>query len=119
MSQVDLVALSISNGHLVEAQDYPEQHLRDLRAQAALIVGKSDKESHVFSDVETQSAICTYLGALADNLRPLFLRHDKHRRTPGPGGERWRLSLQSIWGIVKSYAAVVVVKATPHHSRHL
>ena|SRR5947207_2610667 len=99
MSQVDLVALSISNVHLVEAQDYPEQHLRDVRAQAALIVGKGDKENNVFFDVETQSAICTYLGALADNLRPLFLRYDKQRTTPRPGGERWHLSLHQSGGL--------------------
>ena len=33
------------------------------------------------------------------------MRHDNHRgRTAGHGGERWRLSPQSVWAIVKRYA---------------
>jgi site-specific recombinase XerD len=50
---------------------------------------------------------------------PLFLRHDNRRGRPGPGGEHWRLSMQSIWCLVRSYAADLGIKASPYHFRHL
>jgi integrase len=49
----------------------------------------------------------------------MFLRHDNHRgKSAGHGGERWRLSAQSVWAIVKRYAKIVGVPATTHHFRH-
>jgi site-specific recombinase XerD len=85
----------------------------------AIITGKGDKERVVFFDEQTQVAIQAYLLARADTFAPLFLRHDNHRgRAAGHGGEQWRLSPQSVWGIVKRYARVLGVPATTHHFRH-
>ena len=88
-------------------------------ADRALITGKGSKERVVFFDEPTLEAIRAYLAARADTHAPLFLRHDNHRgRSAGHGGQRWRLSPQSVWGIVKRYAQAVGVPATPHHFRH-
>jgi site-specific recombinase XerD len=88
-------------------------------ADRALITGKGEKERVVFFDEPTQTAVREYLSARDDSLAPVFLRHDNHRgRSAGHGGERWRLSPQSVWGIVKRYARAVGVPATTHHFRH-
>lgn len=88
-------------------------------ADRALITGKGDKERVVFFDEQTQSALRAYLSARADTLAPLFLRHDNHRgQAAGHGGEGWRLSPQSVWGVVKRYAREVGVPASTHHFRH-
>jgi site-specific recombinase XerD len=88
-------------------------------ADRALITGKGDKERVVFFDEPTQQAVREYLAARADGYAPLFLRHDNRRgRSAGHGGERWRLSAQSIWSIVKRYARLAGVPATTHHFRH-
>lgn len=93
--------------------------VQDGWADRALITGKGEKERVVFFDELTQTAIRDYLTAREDTYAPAFLRHDNHRgRTAGHGGERWRLSPQSVWGIVKRYAGAVGVPATTHHFRH-
>jgi site-specific recombinase XerD len=93
--------------------------VQDGWADRALITGKGEKERVVFFDELTQSAIRAYLSARDDSLAPVFLRHDNHRgRSAGHGGERWRLSPQSVWAIVKRYARAVGVPATTHHFRH-
>lgn len=93
--------------------------VQDGHADRALITGKGDKERIVFFDAQTQAALRAYLQARNDTLAPVFLRHDNHRpRSAGHGGEQWRLSPQSIWGIVKRYARTVGVPATTHHFRH-
>jgi site-specific recombinase XerD len=84
----------------------------------ALITGKGDKERIVFLGDEALAAVRQYVEARADPYLPLFLRHDKGRGRPGPGGSRYRLSPHSIWGIVKTYAQQVGVAATPHAFRH-
>ena len=93
--------------------------VQDGWADRALITGKGEKERVVFFDERTQQAIREYLEARNDTLAPVFLRHDNHRgRSAGHGGERWRLSPQSVWAIVKHYARAVGVPATTHHFRH-
>ncbi len=93
--------------------------VQDGTSDRALITGKGDKERMVFFDELTQSAIREYLSARDDALVPVFLRHDNHRgHAAGHGGERWRLSPQSVWAIVKRYAREVGVPATTHHFRH-
>jgi site-specific recombinase XerD len=93
--------------------------VQDGWSDRALITGKGDKERVVFFDERTQTAIREYLEARGDALPPLFLRHDNHRgRVAGHGGERWRLSPQSVWEVVKRYARAVGVPATTHHFRH-
>jgi site-specific recombinase XerD len=93
--------------------------VQDGWADRALITGKGDKERVVFFDERTQSALREYLAARDDALAPMFLRHDNHRgRSAGHAGERWRLSPQSVWAIVKRYARAAGVPATTHHFRH-
>ena len=93
--------------------------VQDGSSDRALITGKGEKERVVFFDAQTQAAMRAYLEARADTLAPLFLRHDNRRgRSAGHGGERWRLSPQSVWAIVKRYARAVGVPATTHHFRH-
>jgi site-specific recombinase XerD len=93
--------------------------VQDGWSDRALITGKGEKERVVFFDDLTQAALREYLAARDDALVPMFLRHDNHRgRSAGHGGERWRLSPQSVWGIVKRYARAVGVPATTHHFRH-
>jgi site-specific recombinase XerD len=93
--------------------------LQDGRAREALITGKGEKERVVFFDEPSLAAIRAYLLARCDTHRPLFIRHDDGRGKPGPRGERWRLSPQSIWNVVTAYADRVGLAATPHHLRHL
>jgi site-specific recombinase XerD len=93
--------------------------VEDGGSDRALITGKGDKERVVFFDAPTQAAIRAYLGARNDTLAPVFLRHDNRRgKTAGHGGERWRLSPQSVWATVKHYAKILGVPATTHHFRH-
>jgi site-specific recombinase XerD len=84
----------------------------------ALITGKGDKERVVFVGDEALAAVRQYVEERADPYLPLFLRHDRGRGLPGPGGNRYRLSPHSIWEIVKTYARQVGVAATPHAFRH-
>jgi len=84
----------------------------------ALITGKGDKERVVFLSDEALAAVREYLSARDDACAPLFLRHDRARGRPGPRGERYRLSPQSIWQIVGRYARLAGVRATPHAFRH-
>jgi site-specific recombinase XerD len=93
--------------------------IQDGFSDRALITGKGEKERVVFFDEPTLAAIRAYLEGRADTLAPVFLRHDNRRgRSAGHGGERWRLSPQSVWAIVKHYAKIVGVPATTHHFRH-
>ena len=84
----------------------------------ALITGKGDRERVAFLDDAALHAVRAYLGAREDRFAPLFLRHDRARGQPGPAGVRYRLSPQSIWVIVKRYARLAGVQATPHAFRH-
>ncbi|HEY3187425.1 MAG TPA: tyrosine-type recombinase/integrase [Solirubrobacteraceae bacterium] len=93
--------------------------VQDGRAREGLVTGKGDKERVVFFDEDSLAAIRAYLAARADAHLPLFLRHDDGRGTPGPRGERWRLSPQSVWLVVKKYGALAGVEVTTHHLRHL
>jgi site-specific recombinase XerD len=93
--------------------------VEDGTSDRALITGKGEKERVVFFDAPTQAAIRAYLEARNDTLAPVFLRHDNHRgKSAGHGGERWRLSPQSVWATVKRYANILGVPATTHHFRH-
>lgn len=91
----------------------------DGRQRAALVTGKGDKERLVFFDELALGYVREYLQARADSYLPLFIRHDDGRGKPGPRGERWRLSPQSVWGTVKRYGRLAGVEVTTHHLRHL
>jgi site-specific recombinase XerD len=114
-----LHVLFYSGMRRAEVGSLNRQDVQDGWAHDALVIGKGDKERNVFFGEDAQRAIRAYLEARSDDMLPLFLRHDNRRGRPGPGGEHWRLSLQSIWGIVKDYARMVGVSATTHHFRHL
>jgi site-specific recombinase XerD len=111
-----LHTLFYSGARRAEVVSLNRQDVQDGWAHEALIVGKGDKERNIFIDDETQAAIRAYLEARADDLEPLWLRHDNRR---GSDTSRWRLSPQSVWGIVRNYGRVVGVQATTHHFRHL
>lgn len=93
--------------------------VQDGTQRVALITGKGEKERTVFFDDVALTAIRAYLEARKDTCLPLFIRHDDGRGKPGPRGERWRLSPQSVWGAVKHYGALADVEVTTHHLRHL
>ena len=92
--------------------------LDDGWADQALITGKGERERVVFFDEPTLEVIRRYLEARRDGYRPLFLRHNRGRGKPGPGGANYRLSPQTVWLVVKKYAALAGVPATPHAFRH-
>jgi site-specific recombinase XerD len=93
--------------------------IQDGRAAEGLVTGKGGKDRVVFFDEPALAAIRAYLAARADTHVPLYIRHDDGRGQPGTRGERWRLSPQSVWAVVKKYAALAGVDATTHHLRHL
>jgi len=93
--------------------------VQDGRLSQGLVTGKGSKERVVFFDDASLEAIRVYLAARSDNHLPLFLRHDDGRGEPGRGGEAWRLSPQSVWGVVKRQAKAIDVEATTHNFRHL
>lgn len=93
--------------------------VQDGRVAEGIITGKGGKDRVVFFDEPALEAIRAYLAARADAHLPLYARHDDGRGRPGPRGERWRLSPQSVWGVVKKYGARVGVDVTTHHLRHL
>ena len=84
----------------------------------ALITGKGGRERVVFFEEEALEAIRAYLEERADRFVPLFIRHDPGRGRPGPSGANLRLSSHSIWVIVKTYAELAGVEASPHDFRH-
>ena len=94
------------------------EDVSDGRASQALITGKGSRERVIFFDQATQAAIKHYLEARADRHRPLFLRHDVGRGAPGLRGEHWRLSGDTVYGLVKRVGAAVGSQATPHSFRH-
>ena len=93
--------------------------IQDGRAAEGLITGKGNKDRVVFFDEGSLEAIRAYLEARCDSYLPLYVRHDDGRGRPGARGERWRLSPQSVWGVVKKYGALAGVEVTTHHLRHL
>jgi site-specific recombinase XerD len=114
-----LHTLFYSGMRRAEVASLNRQDVQNGWAHDALVIGKGDKERNVFFGDDAQRAIRAYLEARNDDLVPLFLRHDNRRRQPGAGGEHWRLSLLSIWYMVRGYAAELGIKASPHHFRHL
>jgi integrase/recombinase XerD len=92
--------------------------VRDGHDAEALVAGKGDRERLVFFDQPTLTAIGRYLEARDDRWCPLFIQHNRGRGRPGPGGTRLRLSPQSVWLVVKKYAALAGVESSPHRFRH-
>jgi integrase len=101
-----------------EALHLNREDVADGRAAQALITGKGGRERVIFFNRPTMAAIQRYIEARADRPRPLFLRHDVGRGAPGPRGERWRLSGNTIYDLVKRVGTAVGSRATPHSFRH-
>jgi site-specific recombinase XerD len=114
-----LSALFTSGMRRAELSQMNRTDIQDGRYNQGLITGKGEKERIVFFDDESLAHIRAYLEARHDSLLPLFLRHDPARAKPGPRGEHWRLSPQSIWLVVKKYAKKAGVDTTTHQLRHL
>jgi site-specific recombinase XerD len=93
--------------------------VQDGRVSEALVTGKGGRERVVFLDQPAMYAMQSYVEQRTDPYPPLFLRHDDGRGRPGPRGERWRLSPQSVWAVVKRYGKLAGVEVTTHHLRHL
>ena len=100
-----LHVLFYSGMRRAEVASLNRENVQDGWAHDAPVIGNRDTECNVFFGDEAQYAIRAYLAARNDDLVPLFLRHDNHRGPPGPGGGHWRLSPQSVLGLVKGYAA--------------
>lgn len=113
-----LQVLYVTGMRRTEVSRLDRGDLDDGHAKQALITGKGRRERMVFFDEDACTAIRTYLDARRDPYVPVFIRHRGVPRDPGRGGERLRLSPQSIWKIVKRYGAVVGVTATTHDFRH-
>lgn len=101
-----------------EAARLNREDVDDGWSAQALITGKGNKERVVFFSDEALTAIRAYLEARVDRAAPLFVRHDKRRGPQRGSGEHWRLSTLSIWRVVKRYAALAGVDASPHDFRH-
>lgn len=86
-----------------------------------IITGKGRKERTIFLDKETLSASQEYLELRGkDNHRPLFLQHHSNRNhNPAvQKGENYRIKPQSIWVVVRDFAARLGIKLNPHKFRH-
>ena len=102
-----------------EASRLNREDVDDGHSPQALITGKGDKERVVFFTDEALAAIRAYLDARSDRYAPLFLRHDRKRGRPKASGDNFRLSPLGIWRVVKRYAALAGVDASPHDFRHV
>jgi site-specific recombinase XerD len=86
-----------------------------------IITGKGRKERVVFLDWETLNVLEEYLQLRGDdNFRPLFIQHHSNRnaKTAGIKGENYRMKPQSVWFVVRDFAAGLGIKLTPHKFRH-
>ncbi|MBI3973528.1 MAG: tyrosine-type recombinase/integrase [Chloroflexi bacterium] len=101
-----------------EAARLNREDLDDGWSAQALITGKGDKERVAFFSDEALTSVRAYLQARADRYAPLFLRHDRKRGRARGSGENLRLSPLGIWRVVKRYAALAGVEASPHDFRH-
>lgn len=111
-----LYATALRRGELAALS---RAEVQDGRAVEVLVTGKGEKPRAVFFDQDSLAAIRAYLQERGDTYAPLFIRHDRGRGKPGPGGERLRLSPQTIWKTVKHYGQLAGVEVTTHHLRHL
>lgn len=102
-----------------ELASLTRQDVDEGRATEAVVTGKGAKPRVVFFDDAARAAIRAYLVERGDTYAPLFIRHDKGRGKPGPGGERWRIDPQTVAATVEKYAELAGVPATTHHLRHL
>lgn len=86
----------------------------------AVVTGKGRKARSVFFSRRALDAIESYLDARSDSYLPLFIHHDRaHRAKPRDrDGGSMRLTRQGVEAIVRKYARLAGVDATPHTFRH-
>jgi len=86
----------------------------------AVVTGKGRKTRAVFFSPRALSAIEAYLDARDDRFLPLFIHHDRaHKASPrDKEGATMRLTRQAVEGVVRKYARLAGVEATPHSFRH-
>jgi len=114
-----LMVLFCTGMRRAEAARLDRRDVDDGASKQALITGKGERERVVFFDDDTRAAVAAYVQQRTDAAAPLFVRHHGKARDAGRGGERLRLSPQSVWKIVRRYAVLVGVPASPHDFRHL
>lgn len=95
----------------------------DWDKRLAVVTGKGGRTRTVFFSDSCVEAINAYLDARKDNYPPLFVHHDRAHRTAATGrgsvqGENMRLTRQGIERVVRRYAQLAGVEATPHSFRH-
>ena len=96
-----LMHLLLSSGMTKsEVVSLDRTQIEDASDDSTVILGRGQRERHVFWDAETREALDAWLVARRDDYSPLFIRLDNNRGTPGWHGERWRLSAQSVWKVL-------------------
>ncbi|MBI4497475.1 MAG: tyrosine-type recombinase/integrase [Chloroflexi bacterium] len=92
----------------------------DWQQGTAVITGKGGKTRTVFFSERALEALNAYLDARPDQFLPLFIHHDRaHRPTPKDrDGTAMRLTRQGVEAVVRRYARMAGVDATPHDFRH-
>lgn len=95
----------------------------DWEKRLAVVNGKGGRTRTVFFSDSCVAAINAYLDARKDSYPPLFVHHDRAHRTTAAGrghveGDNMRLTRQGIERVVRRYAQLAGVEATPHSFRH-
>lgn len=92
----------------------------DWKQGLAVVVGKGRRPRTVFFSKTALEAIDSYLDARDDSYLPLFIHHDRAHKVDlrEKVGLKMRLSRQSVESVVKRYARLAGVQATPHSFRH-
>jgi site-specific recombinase XerD len=83
-----------------------------------IITGKGRKERLVFFSKQALAAIREYLCERNDQLAPVFIRHDIPPKRHIKQNDYYRLTPYSVWRIVKHYANMLGIIASPHDFRH-
>ncbi len=97
------------------------RHSIDWGQGIAIVTGKGRKARTVFFSPKALEAIDGYLSARSDSYLPLFIHHDRAHKAKGGrdrDGDAMRLTRQSVEGLVRRYARLAGVDATPHSFRH-
>lgn len=86
----------------------------------AVVTGKGRKTRSVFFSRRSLDAIEAYLDARKDTYLPLFIHHDRAHKPRGRSkdAEEMRLTRQGVEAVVRKYARIHGVDATPHTFRH-
>ena len=86
----------------------------------AVVTGKGRKVRPVFFSDEALKAVEAYVNARHDSYLPMFLRHDRAQQVSprDKDGAALRLTRQSVEMLVRKYARLAGVEATPHSFRH-